>query len=597
MAAASLSGSGGRSALVQLDGDWFRLVGTTRELVACHVSEVAPVIAEAEARAAAGSHVAGFVSYEAARAYGLATHEPLDGLPLAAFIVAPELEQFDAHELIPLAAAAPTLHMNPTMDAPSYAAAVGRVRERLAAGDSYQVNLTFQLRGAYSGDPFALFARLARAQRSRCAAYVDFGRFAVCSASPETFFELDGTDIVMRPMKGTAARGRTLAEDRRRAAALRRSSKERAENLMIVDMVRSDLGQIAEVGSVTVPELFRVERFPTVLQMTSTVRAKTDASIAGLFGALFPCASVTGAPKVRTAVLIRDLEAGPRGVYTGAVGYLGPGRKARFNVAIRTATVDRLRSEVSYGIGSGVVWDSRAGREHAECMQKAQVLNRDVAPFALLETLKWTPGEGFWLRDRHLNRMAASARYFGIPFDRAAVRRVLEGCVSGGTPLRVRVLVDEDGKVRAEAAPLPQPLAGRVRVGFAASPIDVSDPFMFHKTTRRDLYERAAASRPDCDEVLLWTPDRHVTETAVGNAALFRDGAWVTPPLAEGLLAGTLRAELLARGAVREGRIGVEELCRGSRVAVFNSVRGWREARFVPRAAHVTECVSSAAGS
>ena len=239
--------------------------------------------------------------------------------------------------------------------------------------------------------------------------------------------------------------------------------------------------------------------------MTSGVTAETDVALAELFAATFPCASVTGAPKVGTARVIRELEAGPRGVYSGAVGYIGPGRRARFNVAIRTATVianSGPRHTTSAAASCGT---SRAGREYAECLAKARVLERDVTPFSLLETLKWSPGEGFALLNRHLDRMAGSARYFGVPFDRLAVRRALADAAAGDVPLRVRLLLDEDGRVRAETSALPAATTAHVRAGLAVMPVDAADVFRYHKTTRRAVHEAATASRPDCEEVLLGT--------------------------------------------------------------------------------------------
>lgn len=569
-------------AVLQLNGSWYRLAGRGAPLMAHKPSEVVPVIAAAEAAGAGGGHVVGFVTYEAAAAFGIASHQPQAGLPLAAFIVGRELEPFDPHDLIAAAGSAPGLCWRPQVREEEYGRAVRRVREHLAAGESYQVNLTFPLTTPFRGDPFSLFARLARAQRADGAAYLDFGRFAICSASPELFFEREGEQVRMRPMKGTANRGRTLAEDRRRATGLRRSPKERAENLMIVDMVRNDLGRIARVGSVAAPELFRVERFPTVLQMTSSVTAETDTSLAGLFAATFPCASVTGAPKVRTARIIRELEAGPRGVYTGAVGYIGPGRRARFNVAIRTATVDRELRAATYNVGSGIVWDSRPGREYAECLAKARVLDADITPFSLIETLRWTPDEGFALLNRHLTRMAGSARYFGYPFERALARRTLASATGSGVPLRLRLLLDEEGHLRVEQGPLPPHNAVPARAGLALTPVDSADPFLYHKTTKRGLYEAATASRPDCDEILLWNQDGYLTETAIANVAVSREGRWVTPPVSDGLLPGTMRADLLGRGIIEEGRISVSSLSAGSRLAALNSVRGWRELQFVP---------------
>lgn len=570
------------AAILQLDGAWFELRSPGRCLVARQPCEVSSVLSAAEHAASSGGHVAGFVAYEAAEAFGLASHAPVSGLPLAEFVVFEDLVPFDTRTLAVAATAARDLDWESGMREDAHAAAVGRIREHLAAGDTYQVNFTFPLTARFDSNPFALFARLARAQGSSCMAFLDFGRFAICSASPELFFARDGERIVMRPMKGTARRGRILAEDRRLASALRRSPKERAENLMIVDMVRNDLGRFARPGSVQVPELFNIERFPTVLQMTSTVVAETDATVTEVFAATFPCASVTGAPKVRTAAIIRELEAGPRGVYTGAVGYLGPGRKARFNVAIRTATIDRLEGMATYGVGSGIVWDSRARREYTECLAKAQVLTADAQAFSLLETMRWEPGQGFDLLERHLRRQAASARFFGIPYDLRRVRRMLNDAVGGTETLRIRLLVDEAGEPTIESAPLLPLRLAATRVGLARSPVDQSDPFLFHKTTRRAVHERAKASRPDCDQVILWTPAGRITETDIGNLAVFREGRWITPPVTDGLLGGTLRAELLAQGIIREGHVGVGELRPEARIAVFNAVRGWQTARFVP---------------
>lgn len=565
----------------QMDGAWWSLGGRTRQMRANCAAEVVQVLQAAERAADEGSHVVGFVAYEAAAAFGLACHTPAPDLPLAAFIVAERLEPFDPARLTAASVDARDLDWQPGISRDAYSASVVQVRRHLARGDSYQVNLTFPLSTEFEGDPFALFGRLARAQRSTCATYVDFGRFAICSSSPELFFTREGDEVTMRPMKGTADRGRTVAEDQRHRAALRRSVKERAENLMIVDMVRNDLGRIARVGTVAVPELFRVEQFPTVLQMTSTVVAETGVGLAELLAATFPCASVTGAPKVRTAELIHELEAGPRGVYTGAIGYIGPARRAQFAVAIRTATVDRELGTARYGVGSGIVWDSRPGREYAECLAKARVLHGAAAPFALLETMRWDPKEGFTLLERHLQRQASSARYFDVPYDRARVRSALDEAVGGTMPLRVRLLIGENGDCTVETAPLAGIGPGPMKVGFAASPVDVRDPFLFHKTTRRDVYMRARASRPDCEQVILWNGDGMVTETDIANLAIQRGGRWVTPPLSAGLLPGTMRAELLKRGEITEGAVSVTELGSAGRIAVFNSVRGWQEAEFV----------------
>ncbi len=306
-----------------------------------------------------GFHAAGFVTYEAGAAFGLRTRHSELRLPLAWFACfAP-----DRVRRGPLPAAAGDYTLGPLRASRSRAeclVAFDRIRSHLAAGDSYQVNYTFRLTGDFAGDAAALFADLVENQRGAHAAFLHAGDWSICSASPELFFSRDGSRVVMRPMKGTAPRGRTVDEDLAAREALRDSPKQRAENVMIVDMVRNDLGRVAEWGSVEVPELFSVERYPNVWQMTSTVTARTSASLADLFEALHPSASVTGAPKVRTMEILEALEPEPRGVYTGAIGYVAPDGSARFNVAIRTAVIDHPAGSVAFGVGSGIVWDSDA---------------------------------------------------------------------------------------------------------------------------------------------------------------------------------------------------------------------------------------------
>ena len=308
----------------------------------------------------------------------------------------------------------------PAIDRATYRQAIAAIKEQIAAGYTYQINYTFPLGAAFKGEPWPLFVQLALAQRGRYAAYVDTGRHVVCSASPELFFQKADGVLTSRPMKGTAPRGRTVAEDEAQRAWLFASEKNRAENVMIVDMIRNDMGRVAEVGSVRVPVLFEVERYPTVLQMTSTVTSRTNVSVADVFKALFPCASITGAPKVSAMGIIADLEPAARGVYTGAIGYLAPGGRAQFNVAIRTVVVDRQTGRATYGVGSGVVWDSDADEEYDECLLKARVLAAERPDFELLETMLWRPETGVFLLDRHLERLADSAEYFGIAVDLGA---------------------------------------------------------------------------------------------------------------------------------------------------------------------------------
>jgi para-aminobenzoate synthetase/4-amino-4-deoxychorismate lyase len=353
---------------------------------------------------------------------------------------------------------------------------------------------------------------------------------------------------------------------------------------MIVDMLRNDLGRVAETGSVRVPVLFETERYPTVWQMTSTVTAETKAPLTRLLTALFPCASITGAPKRSTMRIIRELEATPRRAYCGAIGFVAPEGRAQFNVAIRTVLIDRATGQAEYGVGSGVVWDSVAEDEWAECQIKSRVLRTKPPAFALLESLRWEPATHYFLLDRHLERLRASAAYFGFPLDEAAARARLESLAQTlpPAPHKVRLLVQRDGSVQTEAALLPAEQNPQVRLSFAPAPVSSSDVFLFHKTTQRQVYDKARAARPEAGDVLLWNERSEITETCTANVAAKLDGVWWTPPLACGLLAGTYRAELLAAGRLRECILTVNEVQHAEALAVLNAVRLWRAACLEP---------------
>jgi para-aminobenzoate synthetase/4-amino-4-deoxychorismate lyase len=557
-------------------------------LAATSPGEVVPLLLRVERAAADGLVACGFLSYEAAPAFdaALVTH-PAGDLPLAWFAL------FDPATVARLdrlprgaagGAAAWRRAWRPTVSEAEHASGVARIREWIAAGETYQLNYTLRLRRRLDADPAPYFLHLARRHGRGYAAWIDTGRHALCSLSPELFFRLDGERVTARPMKGTAPRGRTTAEDLAAAEGLRRSPKDRAENVMIVDMVRNDLSRIARPRSVAVPSLWDVERYSTLFQMTSTCEAASDAPVVDILAALFPSASITGAPKVRTMQLIRDLETEPRGIYTGAIGTVGPGRRARFSVAIRTVHVDRETGRAEYGTGGGVVWDSRPESEYAECLTKALVVTTPEPEIELVETLRWEPrqrtGEGGWARlERHLARLADSAAYFGWPLDADAVRERLEGAVrSAGRALRVRLRVARDGSLEVESRDLevlPEPR----RLALAAEPVDSRDRYLFHKTTHRAVYERARASAPHADDVLLWNERDEITESTIANLVLERGGALVTPALDCGLLPGALRAELLDLGRIREEVVTREALASADALYLISSVRGWLAAR------------------
>lgn len=568
--------------VLQVGDEWRRYTDPVRVIVAGAAGELLPAIREIErAVEEEGLIAAGYLAYEAAAAYGLATHPTgADAPPLLWFGLFKEWQTIEP----PAPAGDYTFgEWQPSLDRATYDAAIARVHEAIAAGDIRQVNYTFHLRASFAGDPWALFAGLAAAQRSSHCAYIDLGRFVICSASPELFFRLDGSTIESRPMKGTAPRGLSSADDRRQIEWLRQSGKNRAENKLAVDLVRDDFSHIARPGSIHVPDWFTVERYPTVLQMTSTVRAETDASLADILAATYSCASIAGAPRAAAMRVINELEPEPRGVYTGAIGMIAPGRRMLFNVAIRTAVIDRERGRVDYGVGSGVGPDSDATAEYEECLLKASVLEKSrqtAIDFSLLESLRWSPGEGYYLMKAHLERMRASADYFMFPFDGDLIQQQLfDTAMQLTEPTKVRLLVDRHGRstVKAQLLPVaggPSPL----RVGLAKEPVSSADLFLYHKTTRRWAYEIARASRPDCNDVILWNERGELTESSAANIVLELDGRLLTPPVTSGLLAGTLRGHLLAGGRITERVLGVDDLARATRLWLINSVRGWQPA-------------------
>lgn len=563
----------------------FALGPVTETIVAVTLDEVRPALATAEAAVADGRWVGGWVAYEAAGAFdpaftvrspaGTAFAElPLVWMGVADHRTAPPpppggdyvIEQWRSHTT-----------------AAHHHAAVEEIRRRIRSGDTYQVNHTFLMSTHFSGDIAAFYDKLIRAQSCGYGALIDTGDWVVASASPELFFEWGQGVVVCRPMKGTTRRGFDLADDLARRAWLEASEKNRAENVMIVDMVRNDLGRVAATGSVHVPALFSTEKYDTVWQLTSTVTARSvpRTRLGDVFSALFPSASITGAPKVATMDIIAGLETHPRGVYCGAIGFGGPGPEGptwAFNVGIRTVLLNRPTSTAYYGTGGGITYDSEPGDEYDEAMLKAEVLTRPAGELRLLETTRWDPRLGARHLDRHLARAADSAAYFDIPFDAAEVRAALARAVKDSAePARLRILVARDGWVTVETADLPAGDAP-VRLAVDDRPVDRSDPLLRHKTTLRRLYEEAAARHPEADDVVLWSGDGEVTETTIGNLAVRVDGRWVTPPVACGLLPGTERAARLAAGELVEKVVTVEDLRLATGIARLNSVRGWEEA-------------------
>ena len=566
--------------LIQERDSWLLFQNPGRIIQANAVEEVIPALELLENQIEAGKFAAGFLSYESAPAFDSALNtQPSPDFPLLWFGLyqAPQKLVF-----LPETGSDFTFESwTPDVQLTGYHQIIDRIKIHLADGESYQVNYTFRLRSPFSGSGFRLFRQMTNSQKAYFGAYIQFGHYTLCSASPELFFQLDGDRLLSRPMKGTLSRGRYQTEDFVRARTLQNSPKDRAENVMIVDMMRNDMGKIAIPGSVEVPNLFEVEKYPTVWQMTSTVSSRTRSTVSEIIRALFPCASVTGAPKPRTMGIIRDLETSPRKIYTGAIGLIAPGRKARFNVAIRTVLIDRNKGEAEYGVGGGIVWDSTAEDEFHECEIKTRVLQECRPDFQLIESMLWTPETGYTILDYHLNRLNESARYFDYPMNRNRLLRMLERGMKNfpRNPVKVRLLLHADGEFDLNWE-LPK-TSGPVRIRLTKTPVDPRHIFLYHKTTNRSIYERALAERMDADDVILWNTRGEITEASSSNVVLKIREDYVTPPVDCGLLPGTRRAELMDQGKLKEKVLLKTDLKNADEIFLINSVRPWRKAIYL----------------
>jgi para-aminobenzoate synthetase/4-amino-4-deoxychorismate lyase len=562
---------------------WLLFENPVRVHLAHDLADVLPALHAVEKDVAQGRFAAGFVAYDAGPAFDPALRAHRDpSFPLVWFGIYEAPKAVSLPHPADLTPASPI--WTPSISRAAYQAGFRRIKDHIAAGDTYQVNYTLRLRAPADFNPWELFLAMVRAQGAGYGAYCQLPNFVLASASPEMFFELVGEGLLSRPMKGTAPRGLTVAADRQLAAWLADSEKNRAENVMIVDMVRNDMGRIATIGSVSVPHLWTIEQYPTVWQMTSTVASETDASLGDIFRAMFPPASITGAPKARAMSIITEVEDTPRRVYTGSIGFVAPGRRAQFNVAIRTVLVDRRERLAEYGTGGGIVWDSEGQAEYDECLTKARILTEPMPDCALLETLAWTPEEGYFLLAEHLERLGESARYFGWSLAPDAVRQTLLAYADTlpAAPQRVRLVVPSTGQPHLSAQPL-APLPTPYRLGLARAPIRADNRYLYHKTTCRQPYEAALADRGDCDDVLLWNESGEITESCIANVIVALDGRLLTPPVSCGLLPGIFRAKLLAEGRIEEGIVHLDDLNRADGIYLVNSVRRqWPATLIVP---------------
>jgi para-aminobenzoate synthetase/4-amino-4-deoxychorismate lyase len=554
-----------------------RLYRSPVEIVeARDVAAVKPALERLRAARHRGLHAAGFLAYEAATVF-----EPILGdlpqarTPLLWFGLFERFDEIAAEDVaswLPDPAAAWLGTPVPDVDRDSYAARFDQVHALIEAGDLYQANLSFRARVPLVGDPLAAYARLRDSARAGYGAVVWTGRDWLLSLSPELFFALDGGRLTTRPMKGTARRGATPEEDRALAAELRGDAKQRAENLMIVDLLRNDLSRVAEPASVAVPELFAVETYPTIHTMTSTVTATLapDQDAIDVLAALFPCGSITGAPKIRAIAALAGIEMGSaaRGPYTGAIGRLDATEGAMFNVAIRTLVIENGADHALLGAGGGIVADSRMGDEWDEAQAKTAFVGAGARHFDLIETMAFDPIEGIALLERHLARMKASALAFGFAFDRHATRNELQAATFRlREAKRIRLLLAPSGAVAIEVAAMPAMPEAAVGVTIAPLPVAAGDFRLRHKTSDRAFYDNARQGFETLFEV-----DGHVTEGSFTNVFVERGGRLLTPPLSAGLLPGVLRADLIESGRAAEAPLTRADLAQG--FFVGNALRG-----------------------
>ena len=546
--------------------------------------------AKIEKALAQGHWVAGYLAYECGFHWehtACPNYKPTsNALPLAAFGIYAEPSLCTPSSQRPSPEVGLT-NLALSLTPEQYTQRFDQAQQYISAGDTYQLNLTAEVQAPYSGDPAELFAHMMAAQPVDLGAMLHVGSRHILSASPELFFHQQGRQIVVRPMKGTSKRGSTSSEDDCLAASLSADEKNRAENVMIVDLLRNDLGRIAEFGSVHTDKLFTVERLPSLLQMTSEISATLRAEITPcrLFGALFPSGSIIGAPKVHSMQLLRGLEHRDRGIYTGAIGFWSPQGEALFSVAIRTAILDS--GSLTMGIGSGLVADSIATSEFNECLLKADFL-RDPT-FGLIETMRWQHGRCELLR-LHLDRLQSSAAHFHFQFDRESTQHAIEHHAAGldsATPYKLRLVLDHRGVCIFNA---PEPIAADdpvtpLRVQLWSAPTDSSNPLSQHKTTRRMLYDHAFAEarRQGFADVIFINEHGNITEGAVHNIFVRHGARWRTPPTTAGLLPGVYRRHLLmTHPEIVEANLAAECLRTADEIWLTNAIRGIRRMTLTP---------------
>jgi len=550
-------------------------------IMAHSIEEVLPSFQLVQEAVENGYYAAGFLSYESAAAFDSA-YSVKDGnkMPLLWFGIfqEPLPQHLSSNGTYTLTEWEPSVGMD------LYNQSIISIKESIERGDTYQTNYTIRLYSHFEGDDITFFEKLKRAQSSNYCAYINTGEYSILSASPELFFHLKEDKITTRPMKGTTRRGKSVVEDNANASWLYHSEKNRAENLMIVDLLRNDLGIIAEPGTVSVPKLFEIEHYPTVHQMTSTITAtvSSNTNLVDIFKALFPCGSITGAPKISTMNIIADFEQEPREVYCGAIGFITPEKEAIFNVPIRTVLIKHQSGKATYGVGGGITWDSTSEGEYQEILAKASLLKENRPEFQLLESMLLNEGN-YFLLEEHLNRLKNSAQYFGFQCHLADVKRALDEFSKQHQKgeVKVRLMIAKNGDITIEGSSITQPDTA-LKVILADKPLEKDNLFLYHKTTNRDHYSKFQMQKPaDFFDVLLWNEDRELTEFTNGNVVLEIDGSLWTPSVNCGLLPGTFREMLLKNGEICEKTLTIADLQKSTKIWFINSVRKWLEVQLI----------------
>ena len=559
------------------DDSW-RIFSSPLEVLCTHdLNQVKDVLNEVQNKVEKKKLIAaGYLSYEAAPAFDNAYSVNEKGsLPLICFGLFKDYKIEKTLESQKLKSAE-AIEWEITTDRTLYESHLKYIKDQIKLGNTYQVNYTLRKHTNTISNPYDFF--LEKAKDAPYAALIDSDEHTIISMSPELFFKLNGESLICKPMKGTSKRGKNLHEDIALMEELKNSEKDKAENIMITDMLRNDMGKISKIGSVKVLSEFDIEKYPTVWQMTSSIESQTSASIAEIFEALFPCASVTGAPKVSSMKIISEIEEQPREIYTGAIGYIAPNNEAQFSVPIRTILSDKKAYRSVYGTGSGIVWDSESQKEWDECQNKSAILSANSQNFELFETMRWDSNKRIFLEKLHLDRLKDSAEFYNFKFHHEKINDKLQDYLKNlGSESEkiIRLFLAKDGEIRLTTSAYKEQNKDKSHyISLAMQPVNSEDLSLYHKTTNRSVYENAIGENQDCDDILLWNEAGNITESTISNVIFKKDSEYYTPPVSCGLLSGTYRTHLISQGHLKERIIPKAEINLYSEIYLINSVRG-----------------------